>query len=1104
MEESNFMDMVMELEEEDLAVVKEKEYRNDSLDSVIGTVDSFIRKQYLTELQEADVVPLHMKTDRIQVGRNIRLFQVISLSYSSTDDIYEKLANVFGAVAEFASSQILILDSDGYRVSLYLGIAGNETDKLSMQFNTFKGSFLGNFSGGKISMLNISKSEALLNSIFNEENIKISAVSALTTPKEHGKNKTYGIERFVEGMYGKPFTMLLISESVPKKELRAQRQNLEAMYTELSPFRDYTISINRNESKGHTQTYNLTKSESVTQGKSLTENTAFTKSKNQSNTITQNSEMENKRAKNQVTGTAASLAIMLAGLGSGTVHPLQGLFYGGSISNIIGSVQTLIDGADQGQTQTEGEGESYSVSFSEAETSSRQQGFSASKGISDSHTDANGQTLQMRYENKSVANLMSVIEQQIARLQHIEEIGGFCTAAYFVTGDNATALTVSNMYRSLLGGGNSLGQNNTINIWSDPKKVERICDYLKRLNHPLFHFEHKPDYPTFTAGSLVAADEFPMYAALPQKSIGGLPVAVRAEFAREATMSGSAEEQIAIGNIFHMGKEEVNQVCLSQEDLSGHLFVAGTTGMGKSNFCYGLLDSLYQRNVKFMVIEPAKGEYKQVFGGREDVSVFGTNPDITPLLRINPFSFPEGIHVNEHIGRLLEIFNSCWPMYAAMPEVLKEGMETIYRNCGYNLITGKNSRSNNTKNAFPTFADLLKMLPEIIHQSEFSGEVKGNYIGSLVTRVKSLTEGLYGCIFAEEEIDSSILFDENVLIDLSRVGSGETKALIMGIMVMKLQEYRMSHAKMNTPLMHLTVLEEAHHLLKAATVSSAEGVNLRAMSLEMITNAIAEMRTYGEGFLIADQSPTLMDLSVIRNTNTKVVFKLPEQSDRLAVGTAMSLTNPQINEIARLERGVAAVYQSNWDNAVLAKIRYFDSGNFKPYIHCAPDNAIESVQIYTQCLAILLKAKLSESGSSSLDTELCKELLSKAMYADSDSKEYFAVIKRYFTETDAPYSFAEICRYIDKIIKPAQLLKQCGETENLEQWEQRAKTYISSIAELTDAELRELIAICLNMQVMHSHEIKNLEIKKPDIKKPDIKKLYYQYFAFTAQKEELQ
>ncbi|MBS8061457.1 DUF87 domain-containing protein, partial [Streptococcus suis] len=88
-------------------------------------------------------------------------------------------------------------------------------------------------------------------------------------------------------------------------------------------------------------------------------------------------------------------------------------------------------------------------------------------------------------------------------------------------------------------------------------------------------------------------------------------------------------------------------------------------GTGKSNTVYQLLAQAREKGIKFLVVEPAKGEYKQVFGSDEDVAVFGTNPTITPLLKINPFSFPEGIHILEHLDRLVELFNVCWPMYAA-------------------------------------------------------------------------------------------------------------------------------------------------------------------------------------------------------------------------------------------------------------------------------------------------------------------------------------------------------------------------------------------------------------------------------------------------------
>ena len=88
----------------------------------------------------------------------------------------------------------------------------------------------------------------------------------------------------------------------------------------------------------------------------------------------------------------------------------------------------------------------------------------------------------------------------------------------------------------------------------------------------------------------------------------------------------------------------------------------------------------------------------------------------------------------------------------------------------------------------------------------------------------------------------------------------------------------------------------------------------------MLSNAIAEMRTYGEGFIIADQAPGLLDLSTIRNTNTKIIMRLPDESDRMLVGKAAGLTDEQVEELSRLDVGVAAVFQNHWLEPVLCKV----------------------------------------------------------------------------------------------------------------------------------------------------------------------------------------
>ena len=257
---------------------------------------------------------------------------------------------------------------------------------------------------------------------------------------------------------------------------------------------------------------------------------------------------------------------------------------------------------------------------------------------------------------------------------------------------------------------------------------------------------------------------------------------------------------------------------------------------------------------------------------------------------------------------------------------MKDAIERAYAVAGWDMNLSTNSIDSKL---FPTFDDVLAELNEVIRSSDYSADTKGDYIGSLSTRLKSMTNGINGRIFSSSETDLDRLFNETVILDISRVGSMETKALIMGLVILKLQEYRMSHAtEMNAALKHLTVLEEAHNLLKkTSTEQSAESSNVQGKSVEMLTNSVAEMRTYGEGFIIVDQAPDLLDTAAIRNTNTKIVFRLPEGSDRNITGAAMALSDKQTREISKFPTGIAAVYQNDWQEAVLCKLPKFEPSN---------------------------------------------------------------------------------------------------------------------------------------------------------------------------------
>ena len=439
--------------------------------------------------------------------------------------------------------------------------------------------------------------------------------------------------------------------------------------------------------------------------------------------------------------------------------------------------------------------------------------------------------------------------------------------------------------------------------------------------------------------------------------------------------------------------------------------------MRKSNTIYHLINQFQKRQnkVHFLIIEPAKGEYKNVF--RDYFDVYGTNPLVSTLLKINPFKFPskyeikddkgnviekKGVHVLEHIDRLTEIFNVCWPMYAAMPAVLKEAMLCSYEDCGWDLYHSTNKYSDDV---FPNFTDLLNKLVEVIAKSAYSEEVKSNYTGSLVTRVKSLAIGVNKHIFCDNDLGDEKLFDQNVIVDLSRLGSQETKALIMGILVMRLNEYRAnSEIEANSGLRHITILEEAHNLLKrCSTEQNMESANVAGKSVEMISNSIAEMRTYGEGFVIVDQSPSAVDMSAIRNTNTKIIMRLPEENDRKTAGKSAAMKDEQIDEIAKLPIGVAVVYQNDWEAPVLCQIEEFKIDKFKEERKQnnskeESENETKEIQydpnkVRIEILKLLLKGRIK--GSVEPDLDVIKEGLDKAELSTFHKIKVLEVLKEY-------------------------------------------------------------------------------------------------------------
>ena len=856
-----------------------------------NAADEFINKKYLLKLEDYQVVGLTEYEKRYNL---IRLWKFKKIVFDKKENINEKLISVFASVSPFCKNLIYIIKGTKEFVEIYIGIKASQLGSANIAGEILHDSITGNFPGSKLETVAFNDISSIFHADSNgTDNIVYTNISPSERQAKDGFIQ--GLEKFIDTMRGLEYTCEIIASPVNEIAYDKRMNGLENLYTALSPYAKTVRSHGTNEGTTVTNGINESMSKTISDGIS------------------------------KAIGTTESY----------THGNNSGFNIGGNMLLHFGSTK----GTSEGWSSAANKTDTDTHSISQTDTFGKQSSTSQTKGETDS--------LTTEYHNKSIENLLQKLNKHISVMETGASYGMWEFSSFFISNDKKTAAIAASSLRSILMGENTGIEKSDFSIFTSlNSNTKVIAESLCYCEHPKFLIPSLSDNeginPTANVvipTSYISGKDIPLIFNFPRRSVPGVIVSETAEFGRNIyTTRNKNHRYIDIGCLYHMGQKEEERTMIDIDSLTSHCFVTGSTGSGKSNTIYTLIEnvSCSDYDVPFLVIEPAKGEYRNQFRNVPGINLFTTNPQIDRMLKINPFIFNPEIHILEHLDRLVEIFNGCWEMYAAMPAILKDAMEQAYVSKGWDLLNSQYIGYGTP--IYPTFSDVLNELPKIINNSNYSSDTKGDYIGALVTRVNSMTNGIYGQIFCDDfNIDDSVLFDEKTIIDLSRVGSSETKSLIMGIIILKLSEYRMANStESNSKLKHLTILEEAHNILKnPKSLQSSTGNNVVAKSVEMIVNSIAEMRTYGEGFIIVDQSPTSVDIAAIKNTNTKIIMRLPEKEDCKLAGHAISLTENQVNELSKLETGIAVVMQNNWEQAVLSKIDkaenlYFDFGEKVP------------------------------------------------------------------------------------------------------------------------------------------------------------------------------
>ncbi|RFS81683.1 ATP-binding protein [Actinomadura spongiicola] len=407
----------------------------------------------------------------------------------------------------------------------------------------------------------------------------------------------------------------------------------------------------------------------------------------------------------------------------------------------------------------------------------------------------------------------------------------------------------------------------------------------------------------------------------PVREVAGIRFVMRPDFDVTPESAGTG---VALGRVLDRDRRDVGPMSVPLSSLNRHTFVCGATGAGKSQTVRSLLTAASGAGVPWLVVEPAKAEYRLMAARLPDAEVITIRPGDTEAIAaginpLEPAAGPDGrpFPLQTHADLVRALFLAAFDADEPFPQVLSAALTRCYERLGWDLALGEPSVPGAAPR-HPTLADLQAAAEQVVTEIGYGQEITDNVRGFVRVRLSSLRLGTTGRFFeGGHPIDFDALLRRNVVLEIEDVGDDRDKAFLMGTVLVRLVEHlRMrQRAGEGAGLRHLTVFEEAHRLLRRS-----EQAGPASHAVETFASLLAEIRAYGEGLIVAEQIPSKLVPDVIKNTAVKIVHRLPARDDRDAVGATMNITDAQSRFLVTLTPGEGAVFTDGMDYPHLVRM----------------------------------------------------------------------------------------------------------------------------------------------------------------------------------------
>lgn len=431
------------------------------------------------------------------------------------------------------------------------------------------------------------------------------------------------------------------------------------------------------------------------------------------------------------------------------------------------------------------------------------------------------------------------------------------------------------------------------------------------------------------------------------------------------------------------------------KDLAKHMLVVGTPGSGKTTFSVSLLDRLWKEHkIPFLVIEPAKNEYRALIQSIPDLQVFTPGKNFVSPFVFNPFVPPKNVRLETYKSTLKTAFAAGVSMSTPLDKIFEEAIN----NC-YSDFRWLENYTIDDKGKIFNITDFIKCFQQTFEDIGYTGDAK-NIGRAGVVRLNSLVN-LFDNYYS---IPIEDLLSKPTIIELAAIENAEQKALIISLLLLSILSYVNANYVGEGGLQNVILLEEAHVLLDAEANSGQGEANPSAIAQGLVKRMLAEIRSYGVGLVIADQSPRKVGTDVVALTDMKVVFRLVEASDKQIIADSSNMSNSQIQRMSKFKPGEAFFFFNKLDEpeeVITPDYRLANNISISLSDESIKSlskywlTKLEKLRPYPECEKIRHCSKNCDYIQRILAREIARRIYVKNFKADSKD---FAIIKKVFSQ----------------------------------------------------------------------------------------------------------